>query len=390
MTGDIPPDAPHSSGVLPPQQKEFQVGEDSSRLSGEARVRELDGLRGIAILAVVVFHLLIVHLHVSFPKIELTDGLTLLAYGVDLFFVISGFLIGTILLRMDRPAGIGAFYIRRIVRIWPLYYLLLFLVYLALPEKSLFSDAPPWSFFLFIFNLWESAGSHIHPALGPLWSVAVEEQFYLLGPVLFSIFNRRQLSVFLLACLLFSPLLRLILLSTTTLDLWRFTPARIDGICAGLLLALFLASPVNVDFVAKRMKLFKGLMFGLLGLLLPVQILFSDSVWGSLGHSLVVLAFACVLLVVQVQCSLHQRIPFLDWGVLRYLGLRCYSIYLFHIFFTFIADTLSDNTYVRLILELMLILLFAHFSWRYIETPLLKFGRKFSYRKKPKPDPVMV
>src|SRR5512147_1601947 len=105
--------------------------------TNDARVPEIDGLRGIAILAVVIFHLLIAHLHQYFPGIELKKGVTLLAYGVDLFFVISGFLIGTILQKMDGLSGIGAFYIRRIVRIWPLYYLLLFFVYLSLPDKRL-------------------------------------------------------------------------------------------------------------------------------------------------------------------------------------------------------------------------------------------------------------
>ena len=349
-------------------------------LANESRVHEIDGLRGIAILSVVVFHMMILHLEPS-VEVDTTDGLTLLAYGVDLFFVVSGFLIGTILLRIESPSGIGAFYIRRIVRIWPLYYLLLFVVYSALPDKSLFADAPYWSFIFFVFNFWESMGLGINQLLGPLWSVAIEEQFYMIGPLLFSTLGRKQIAFFLLACLFLSPLLRLVLLFNTDIDLWRFTPARIDGICAGLLLSLFLSSAENVAFVVKHIKFFKYLMFSLLILLYPFQVIFSDVVWVSFGHSLVVLAFACVLLVVQVQSSLGQRVRLLNWGFLRYLGLRCYSIYLFHMFFGYLAIAISDNVFVDLIIAWSLILLFAHFSWRYIEAPFLNFGRKFSYRK---------
>lgn len=350
-------------------------------LAGQSRVHEIDGLRGIAILSVVIFHMMILHLDPVFPGVDTEDGLTLLAYGVDLFFVISGFLIGTILLRIDRASGIGAFYIRRIVRIWPLYYLLLSLLYLTLPDKSQFADAPYWSFIFFIFNFWESTGSHVHRVLGPLWSVAIEEQFYMLGPVLFTLLSRRQITSFLLACLVLSPVLRLVLLYETDLFLWKFTPARIDGICAGLLLSLFLSSTANATWAAQHIKPLKYLMYFLLLLLYPFQVVFSDTVWISLGQSLVVLAFATVLLVTQVQSSLGQRIVLLNWGVLRYLGLRCYSIYLFHIFFGFIAIGVSDNIFVQLVVEWSLILLFAHFSWRYIEAPLLNFGRRFSYRE---------
>lgn len=354
--------------------------------SSESRVHEIDGLRGIAILGVVVYHWLSLPLHPFFLKIGVGDTLNLLAYGVDLFFVISGFLIGTILLRIESPAGIGAFYIRRIVRIWPLYYLLLFFVYSALPEKSLFAQVPYWSFIFFIFNFWESMGKGVHLSLGILWSVAVEEQFYMLGPILFSVFNQKQKSFFLLVYLFLSPILRLVLIYNTNLNLWRFTPVRIDGIVVGLLLSLFLSSPAKLLFVAKHIIFFKYLMYLLLILLIPFQIVFSDAVWVSFGHSLVVLAFGCVLLVVQVQSSLGQKIRFLNWGLLRYMGLRCYAIYLFHISISYIAITISDNVFIDLILESALILLVAHLSWRYIETPFINLGRKFSYRKASKPD----
>jgi len=346
----------------------------------ESRIHEIDGLRGIAILSVVIFHLVVYPLTALLTEIGVRVPLTLLAFGVDLFFVISGFLIGSILLKIDGFSGIKAFYIRRILRIWPLYYLLLFLVYLCLPDKSQFSSAPHWSFFLFIFNFWESTGKGVHQALGPLWSIAVEEQFYLLGPIVFSMLSKRKITLLLVVYIALSPILRLILLYKTDIDIWRFTPTRIDGICVGLLLSIFLSSRTNLLFVEKRIQYFKYAGLLLLISLIPSIIFFPGYLWESFGHSLVVLAFGCSLLVVQVQSFSGHSINFLRWSILRYLGVRCYSIYLFHTFFVFIATAISNNFYINIIIEIILILLFAILSWRYIESPLIRLGRKFSYR----------
>ena len=353
-------------------------------LTAESRIREFDGLRGVAILAVVIFHLLVLPLDPFLSRSGIRDALTLLAYGVDLFFVISGFLIGTILLKIRGISGIKTFYIRRILRIWPLYYLLLFIVYVTLPDKGTFTETPYWSLFFFTFNFWQSFGKGIHEALGPLWSIAIEEQFYVLGPVIFSILNQKQISFFLVICVVLSPLLRLALLHNTDIDVWRFTPARIDGICLGLLLSIFLSSNKNVLFVVERSKYFSYLMFLLLISLIPSIILLPFNLWVSFGHSLIVLTFGCILLVVYIQCVSNKGVYFLNWGFLRYLGIRCYSIYLFHIFFRFIATAIYDNFYAHLITALVLILLFAHFSWRYIESPFIRLGKKFSYENTPK------
>ena len=348
-------------------------------LASRSRIHEIDGLRGIAILSVIIFHYFIFPFTPFLSKIGLRGVLMLLAYGVDLFFVISGYLIGSILLKVEGLSGVGTFYLRRILRIWPLYYLLLFLVYSALPDKSMLSNAPYWSFPFFIFNFWESHGNRIHQALGPLWSIAVEEQFYAIGPIIFLALNRKQISFILVIFTLLSPLLRLVLIYKTDIDIWRFTPARIDGICIGLLLSIFLSSTKNVLFVTKRINYFTHFMYLLLVSLIPSIAIISNTLWVSFGHSLVVLTFGCVLLVVQVRCFSGQKVRFLNWNILRYLGLRCYSIYLFHIFFIFIARTIYDDFIIDIVIASLLNLLFAHLSWRYIETPFIKLGQKFSY-----------
>jgi peptidoglycan/LPS O-acetylase OafA/YrhL len=375
MTGDAAP----AAGI---QGQADRVEADVRPLtSAEARVHEIDGLRGLAISAVVLYHWVALPMVSILSPLGVSGVLRLLAHGVDLFFVISGYLIGTILLKVEGPAGIGAFYVRRILRIWPLYYLLLFLVYSSLRDKGMFSDAPLASFFLFIFNYWESFGARVHTALGPLWSIAIEEQFYVVGPLVFALVNRRVLPFLLLAALILGPVVRVTLVETMTVDIWRFTPARMDGICLGLLLSIFLSSPANVRFVAGRLPFFRTLAVVLLILLVPARYFMADTLFSIVGLSLVVLAFGCVLLVVQVQSSLRIKTPLLNWTVLRWLGLRCYSIYLFHIFFALIAISIFNNFYLDLLIKLALLLLFAHFSWKYIEAPLISVGRKFPYRR---------
>jgi peptidoglycan/LPS O-acetylase OafA/YrhL len=349
--------------------------------TAKTHIHEIDGLRGIAILCVMIYHLVISPFTPSFG-FAINNVLALFAYGVDLFFVISGFLIGTILLKITSFSGIFTFYFRRILRIWPLYYLLLLLVYLALPQKSLFSQAPYWSFLFFIFNFWESYGKMSHQALGPLWSIAIEEQFYVLAPLVFSILNRKQISILLIGYIVFSPLLRLgFLLYHMDVDPWRFTPTRMDGICIGLLLSLLCSSDGTFQFMAKRIKHLLVLTFLLLGSIIPAVLLLPDHLWVSFGRSLIALSFGFVLLTVLVRSSLGKDIRFLNLGFLRYLGLRCYSIYLFHIFFSLIINGLFDVFYIALIVELIMILLFAQLSWKYIEMPFIRFGRKFSYKE---------
>jgi peptidoglycan/LPS O-acetylase OafA/YrhL len=347
-------------------------------LSAKNHIHEIDGLRGIAILCVVIYHLVALPLIPHFEN-QTNKFLTLFAYGVDLFFVISGFLIGRILLKVEGFSGVRTFYIRRILRIWPLYYLLLITVYLAVPDKQLFSQLPNWTFLLFIFNFWESYGKGVHQALGPLWSIAIEEQFYLFAPFAFLVFNRKKISILLVIYLLVAPLLRWLLFYNTDIDLWRFTPVRMDGICIGLLLSIFLSSRENILFVAKRIKFLGFLTFFLLVSLIPSILIFPDIIWVSFGFSLLSMAFGSVLLIVQVQCFLNQGNRLLNSVALRYLGLHCYSIYLFHMFFALIIGGIIDDFYAGLIIESILILLFAQLTWRYIEAPLIRLGQKFSY-----------
>ncbi len=347
-------------------------------MAEKERLEAIDGLRGLAVLATVALHWFVQPAAELF-RADLRNVLLLAAYGVDLFFVVSGFLIGRILLKIEgNAAGMRAFYIRRVLRIWPPYYLLLLFIFLLTGGK--FAKAPWWSFPLFIFNFWGGRGEAIHPSLYHLWSIAVEEQFYLIGPALFSLVkDRRRLALALGAYLLAAPFLRLALSLYTKVGVWEFTPARLDGICFGLLLALLVSSPAVFARVAENLRFLQAAALFSLAAAIPLRLALSDLYWFSFGNSFAAAAFALTLLVVYLQSLAGGGGGALTFPPLRYLGVRCYVLYLFHLPFMYISYLTFRSFAAQILFQTALTLLFAHLLWKYFEAPFIRWGKKFSY-----------
>ncbi len=196
---------------------------------------ELDGLRGLAILWVVLYH--------CHPRLIGTwlYAASLWGWaGVILFFALSGFLITSILLgTRDKPRYFHNFHARRALRIWPVYILLLVVVYLNAPwfiGPTVMDaiKAAPWLAYLFLVqNLFHLT---LPPAIGPTWALAIEEQYYFLwAPVVRFLRRPSMLAAVLVAALVASPLLRHLhpawLTPTHTL-------IHLDGIALGSLMAL--------------------------------------------------------------------------------------------------------------------------------------------------------
>jgi peptidoglycan/LPS O-acetylase OafA/YrhL len=162
-------------------------------LASRGRIPVLDGLRGIAILLVLLYHGLFTIRFESVPLVRLSAIGKLSESGVDLFFVLSGFLIGGILLDVkDSPHYFKTFYVRRAYRILPLYMAVLGICLLRLISFHLFPDwfgsrqpknIPFLSYVFFFQNFWMAfLGSFGLAFLSPTWSLAVGEQFYLTVP----------------------------------------------------------------------------------------------------------------------------------------------------------------------------------------------------------------
>jgi peptidoglycan/LPS O-acetylase OafA/YrhL len=287
-------------------------------------IPELQGLRGLAVLAVVVYHC-----HARLEGTWIYYASLWGWAGVNLFFVLSGFLITSILIEArDRPHYFRNFYARRALRIWPVYFLLLIVCY-SVPEWFLgdtLAHQTHWktlvAYALFIQNLRHAA---LPGTLGPTWSLAIEEQYYFVwAPVVR--FCQGRILKWVLPGILFvmviaSPLLRLShahwLNNTHTL-------IHLDGIAMGSLLALGL---YRLQF-SRLVWLYAGLVAAVFGFVATGTVFAGTSFLDS-GLAL---GFAGVLLVT-VACTgtKNPAAVLLRRGPLPYYGQISYGMYMTHI-----------------------------------------------------------
>ena len=347
-------------------------------------IAELDGLRGIAILLVMV--------HRFWPRSDAGLAAELAGtgwIGVDLFFVISGFLITGILLdtRGERTY-FRNFYVRRVLRIFPLYYLFvgtILLVFWSNPSFRNEAGSPLWYLF-YLGNMPEGVLGHDVPYwLGPVWSLAIEEQFYLTFPWLVALVSRKRLIHILVGILAFAPLVRVV---TMLLDpahervQYLFTLCRIDTIAFGCLLAIFMQS-VNVE---RHRVLLRKVGLGVLAgvaLVAVVTGLDRTTTFGrTAGYSVVGLGAATVVMLAMLARG-DRSTAALRNGGLRYFGKLCFGLYLLHrpadtIVGAMAARAHLDASALWLIpIKIVVALVFATISWRLLEQPILSLKSAF-------------
>lgn len=166
--------------------------------------------------------------------------------GVDLFFVISGFLITRILVADKETAGmLRAFYVRRVLRIFPLYYLYIVAILFILPWLGMDPVATTpgmrLSLWTYLFNYHMGLFGTPDVRISHLWSLAIEEQYYLVWPFIVVLLSRVRLKQALMLILILEPVGRLVLLlaGVSHIVVYRFTPTHLDGLVIGSLIALY-------------------------------------------------------------------------------------------------------------------------------------------------------
>jgi peptidoglycan/LPS O-acetylase OafA/YrhL len=284
-------------------------------------IPELQGLRGIAILAVIFYH--------SHPRLEGTPFYRPSLWGwagVNLFFVLSGFLITSILLEArGKPRYFRNFYGRRALRIWPVYLLALAVCYLkadwfvGAPVLQAIRNAPWWAYLLLVQNLFHL---DLPPGLGPTWSLAIEEQYYFVwAPVVRFLSKPWMLVAALASALIASPLFRMSHFGwITPTD----TVTHLDGIAMGSLLAIGLYTLA----LSRRTWLIAGLCGMFIGFTLAATI--------AGGTALLDSALTCGFAgaVLSAIASTGARNPLnamLRRGPLAYYGRISYGMYMTHI-----------------------------------------------------------
>ena len=325
------------------------------------RIQQFDGLRALA-LSIVFLH------HLSF----FGSGWV----GVDLFFVLSGFLITSILRRRrDEAHPLRHFYGRRVRRILPPYIICLVFV-------SIFFRID-WRHVWYLYTLpLENIAALLFPnsigPLDPLWSLAIEEQFYLLWPLAVLTLPRKALIGLASAIILLSPIARLIATPhfSTFWTCYLFTPFRLDTISMGALLALVCESPRIWDRL-KRLGI-PLFVLSLCGLALLNYsgngVHHNTAIGNGLGYTLVALMSTGLLLWASVgRGALYS---FLMLRPVRYLGTISYMAYLVHRPFILLSISilyhahLSSHALVG-VLAAVLTVSFATFTWYTVERPLL-------------------
>jgi peptidoglycan/LPS O-acetylase OafA/YrhL len=329
------------------------------------RIPQLDGLRAFAFLAVFLNHSIYV---------------PMMWVGVDQFFALSGFLITSILLAsrtQDRGEYFGTFYKRRAQRILPAYFLVLAAVALLIKVDI---DWPSiwWHFLVFAQNF-SVALQYKVGVLNPYWSLAVEEQYYMLWPLLVYFLSRRQLAA---ACILFivaAPILRALITPHTNsyLVVFTLTPFRIDQLAVGSLLAVIWST--NRDRVEKMLPLattvlaISGTVFFGLAVFPWWRAKANSMAFNVFGYSISSILFASILVV--VLCSknrLLQGVLTNKW--LMRVGTVSYMAYLIHapvLHFTLTAFGRWLGSAIGFVITLVI----SALSWRFIEKPILDFGR---------------
>jgi peptidoglycan/LPS O-acetylase OafA/YrhL len=219
----------------------------------KSRIPELDGIRGIAILAVLFYHLFSYSMFrqswtgIAYFAMKVTENWS---HGVDLFFVLSGFLITGILLDTRRdPHFFRNFYARRALRILPLYYTVLAVILLFYRHSG---DYVLLSFF-HLSNMAPIFG--IAMVNGAMWSLSVEEHFYLCWPLLVRRFNPGSVAMIAAAVCLSEPLIRATAFPYVS-SVFPYSWFRLDGLASGAWLACFVRSRQYSERSVKKVVIF--------------------------------------------------------------------------------------------------------------------------------------
>lgn len=352
---------------------------------------QLDSLRALAVLGVFVQHFLSQG-NIFVSTVPLGD------LGVRMFFVLSGFLITGILLNARAGIRSGSiskatttwhFYMRRFLRLFPVFYVSLAVGLIFSQELRQYI----WWFILYLQNIQNARLGHF--SFGAhLWTLAVEEQFYLVWPLFIFFISDRLLWPTMVLTMVLGVVSRVVFIG---LDLTHFqasmlTPSHLDTLGAGGVLAILYAQreklseqfsrTLRLCFLAGLTLLFVVFTTKLAGF--PST---PEFILGELGAGL-------VFMWVIGNAAIGFRGPLgwvLDMSLLQYLGKISYGLYVYHYFVPRIALTIAERTgvvvpgseWVQFLLYSTVSILIAMVSWHLMEQPILALKKKFSYEKLP-------
>lgn len=362
-------------------------------MSSIKKLPNLNGLRFIAAILVIVGHIELAKSHrnlsnlmdLAFFKNE--SGLL----GVILFFVLSGFLITHLLIaELNKTGTISLlnFYMRRILRIWPLYFLIL-LLSLYIGYGTIFHESLLYGV-LFTPNIFDAL---FHPyVISPqIWSIGVEEQFYLIWPLLFVTFYRKMnvylwLGLFFIGYSFLPYFIGYYNNNISSLSYYHqidsiLYGAKFNSMALGCIIAFFFNK-----FPSQVNSIFYNRYFEILVFSLTFILVLAGFNLAYFKHEIFSILFACIILSLTNETSFFR--PFLENKVIDYFGKISYGLYMFHfIVIHFVLNYTQSMIRVEgIVLESILYLsiifftfFISHLSYQYFEKPFLNLKSKFTF-----------
>lgn len=356
----------------------------TAEIPSDRRITTLDGLRGLAAIMVVVSHYFA----------ELPGGISALMVGwigVDIFFVLSGFLIGKLIIERQHHSNFfSVFYLRRTFRIIPAYVITVVVLFALIDRlPSEWTDAeksfPLWSYLLFVQNFYmASTGSIGAHWLAPTWTLAVEEHFYLLIPAIIVFTPRQWLTPVLVVTAIAALILRAAMLYSGVGEIATLVllPGRADVLICGLLAAIAFKS-ASIDWLrlipALRILPLAALIVTILARLI------SPELFGALGPLFVGAGCAAYILCIVLGTPEARRY---HSKVLQFFGNNGYCLYLTHLPILGLMHGLILGTKPALITPAQWMVTFAALpicvlvGWgmtKLIEEPLTRYGRTWRW-----------
>jgi peptidoglycan/LPS O-acetylase OafA/YrhL len=315
--------------------------------------------------------------------------------GVDLFFVLSGFLIAGILLQnVSAKNYFSTFYLRRAARIIPLYVVIVFVlvvvIYLA-PRlgaddiaDSVDKHLPLWSYLTFTQNfLYAVRGNFDDPWIDVTWSLAVEEQFYIALSLLVRNLSKKKLLVLAIALIVIAPILRFY--ASNEMVAYVLPLHRADSLMFGVLLALAWQADKGKEFLFKHAA---ALRWSCFFLFLVVAYLTYKQTWigDAWGHFWLALFYCNFIVLALIQNDRAGKFNLFNSKILEWFGLRSYGIYLFHKPVQILVplglgwllhQTLSP--WIVILIYTIILFVVSEVSYRVLEKPIMSWGHRFKY-----------
>lgn len=328
--------------------------------------------------------------------------------GVDLFYVLSGFLVGGIIIdHYKSPNFLKVFFTRRACRILPLYYLLIF-SYIIIPplmnkadllgtwsdEWLLEHPLPIWSYLTFTQSYLMGLVNNSGPKwLAITWSVSVEEQFYLLMPLIFLTLGARRAAAITVIGLLTAPLLRWYFFDNVGFYAgYMFFPGRMDTIFGGVLLAFLVRSPAWTKIANQNTAWMMAIAVVVFSIVAASNIGLLNIPTFTRFTALTVFYFVVMWSVLERKLPTLNKL--LETRFLTYTGLISYAAYMVHqainglVHGLLFASKPTMDSPLKLfatLLSLSIVYLICHFSHKYFEKPILNMGKKVKYQLSPPP-----